>query len=67
MTDYSTMQLPELRAEAERIGACLKAATDTFSQMLLNGRLRAIHRAIDARRSENLRAAIFENTEPGDQ
>ena len=43
-TDFREMSDEELMAEERRIAGCLYRAEDLFSQMLLGGRLKAIHR-----------------------
>jgi len=54
--------LDELRAEERRISDSLYRAEDTFSQMLLAGKLKAVQRQIEARRMSNLRSAIYDES-----
>jgi hypothetical protein len=47
--EIEDMTIDALLIERDRIGGCLDRATDTLSQMILNGRLKAIYREIEKR------------------
>jgi hypothetical protein len=49
MNRLSTLSDEKLREEEAWIGGCLYRAEDVFAQMLLTGRLKAIHREIQRR------------------